>query len=362
MTKRRQPPDPDTLSSPELLQRIATEVGVSIRTVYRVLNQRSEEIWHSAADRSERIRALAQEWGYRPNLAARTTRTGRFGAVSLVMGMGPHSSSFPLNFIKGLHDGLASAGFHLLVSRVDDEQLADVATLPSYLRSQQVDGLVMYYDQQLPAHAEAALTASRLPHLWVNVKRAQNCIHYDDHGAARLAVETLVQMGHVRIAYVSRGGSGQHYSTADRLQGYYDGMRAAGLDPLVLEPLAGLTADETHPQHFNLAERLTTFFAAQAQWPTAVIGYSANDLVAVYIAAARLGLQVPCDLSLIGIHQQQQPPAGLPLSAVVSESYDVGLAAGQLAVDIVNDPKRVHAPFPQPYVFLARGTHGPPPL
>lgn len=360
MTRRSKSVDPRQLNGPELLQRIAAEVGVSTRTVYRVLNQRSGEVWASAASRGERIRALAQEWGYRPNLAARTTRTGRFGTVSLVMGMGPNSSSFPLNFIKGLHDSLASGGSSLLVSRVHDEQLDDVEALPSYLGSQQVDGLVIYYDQQLPAHAEEALAASQLPYLWVNLKRKHNCIHYDDRGAGRLAVETLVALGHRRIAYLVRPGGG-HYSTADRLRGYRAGMRAAGLEPILIEPFSATPTAETDAQHLSLPDRLTSLFSALDPWPTAVVGYSADDVLAAYIAAGRLGRQVPRDLSLIGIHQRLETPAGVPLSLVTSEAYGLGIEAGHLATALVAEPSTPHKPHHQPYEFVPRGTHGPAP-
>ncbi|MDA3961503.1 MAG: LacI family DNA-binding transcriptional regulator [Planctomycetota bacterium] len=360
MSRSKKTVDPKQLNGPELLERIAAEVGVSTRTVYRVLNQRSGEVWASAASRGDRIRALAQEWGYRPNLAARTTRTGRFGSISLVMGMGPNSTNFPLSFIKGLHDGLANCGFSLQVSRVHDDQLADVEVLPSYLGSQQVDGLVIYYDQPLPAHAEEALAASRLPHIWVNLKRQQNCIHYDDRGAGRLAVETLLALGHRRIAYLRRSG-GRHHSSADRLQGYRAGMRAAGLEPILIEPFAGLSAEESDVSRFVMSDRLTTLFAALDPWPTAMIGYSADDMLAAYIAALRLGRQVPRDLSLIGIHQGLDTPAGMPLSLVASEAYGLGIEAGHLAAAQVADPATPLKPHRQPYAFRPRGTHGPGP-
>ena len=63
-------------TSREIVAAIAAEIGVTTRTVYRVLNDRAGEVWSSAAERGERIRALARKLGYRPNLAARSTRSG----------------------------------------------------------------------------------------------------------------------------------------------------------------------------------------------------------------------------------------------------------------------------------------------
>src|ERR1051326_2173072 len=62
------------------LKDVAERAGVSTMTVSAVLNTQSKNIFVSEATR-QRVMALAQEMGYRPNRAARALATGRTNVV-----------------------------------------------------------------------------------------------------------------------------------------------------------------------------------------------------------------------------------------------------------------------------------------
>ncbi len=80
------------------LQEIAQRAGVSKMTVSNVLNNRNKENWPSTASRAQEIRALAEQMGYRPNLAAKAVVTGKFGAIGILS---------PKSLPSAPHDGIA---------------------------------------------------------------------------------------------------------------------------------------------------------------------------------------------------------------------------------------------------------------
>ena len=67
-----------------MLQQIASQVGVDVSAVSRVLNNKADTI-RIGRKRIVEIRRTAQDLGYRPNAAARAIRRGQFGCVALVL-------------------------------------------------------------------------------------------------------------------------------------------------------------------------------------------------------------------------------------------------------------------------------------
>ncbi len=333
-------------ASREILAAIAAEVGVSTRTVYRVLNEREGEVWNSAAERGDRIRALAKTLGYRPNLAARSTRTGRFGQVAFIMGLGDSASTFSHVFLKGLHDGLAAAETALVVTRLTDELLASGDRLPAILGSLSVDGLLLLYNKPETPAMRLALDACGLPQVWVNDRRPHDAVYYDDRQGAVLAVERLRALGHTRIAYVA-GGLSLHHSGSERRDGYVAAMAAAGLPSTV--------AIVSEPSGLPAYLRLEAWLRAVAPRPTAIICYGGDEVMGVLLACGRLGLAVPGQLSLVACSQDEAQPAGVAFSRVYSEAYDLGTGAADLMLRKLAAPRRNLPGLARSYVWWEPG-------
>lgn len=314
---------------------IARRAGVSTRTVYRVLNQRLVERRAGAAARAERIRALAAELGYRPNQAARSTRSGCFDAAGLLLGVTATRSVMPMNFLPGLHDRLAAAGKHLVVARERDEALGDAGFAPTILQRLMVDGLVVYYTHGEPAGLEEALEEHGVPAIWANARRRDDCISFDDQGGAVLAIEHLLHLGHRRIGYLSLSRS-THHSTTDRLAGYGQAMRKARLPvETMIRPTvhAAEGGDEDHPD-------LVRAWLARSGRPTAVLCSGSHEAVACLVAAGRLGLRVPGDLSLIHIDQSLADHAGAGLTRAHASAVALGRGAAELLLEKIATPAR----------------------
>ena len=322
------------------LQQIADRVGVSAQTVANVLQGRNRRVYRRTFARAESIRQVANELGYRPNVAARAVSTGRFGAVGLLMGYQAGHSTLFGELIQGAHDALEARRLHLSVNFVSDRRLSSDVELPKLLGEAMIDGLLLNYTHDEPQRMAELIDHFRIPSVWLNSKRPANCIYIDDAGAAADATARLLSLGHRRVSFldstrVSAFKTGRpHYSHDDRRLGYERVMRAAGLQPVVHTP-SGWWNQHCFPRARD--------FLAAADRPTAVVCYSGMEASILVTGAAMLGLRPGPDLSLV-CFETHQSPLGMPVDTWILPNRDLGGAAVQLLMEIVEDPSRRLAP------------------
>src|SRR3990172_7079826 len=207
---------------PPTIKEVAERARVSVSTVSRVLN----DYPHVSEEARGRVLEAMAELEYRPDVAARSMRTGTSRAVGFVVS----DISNPLFSViaKGadvvLHPRCYS--FVLATSRNDPEREAE---LFSALRQRRVDGLIVAVaDEGAPALAERLATF-------------QGCVLFDrevpgssadavcsDHAAGMAqALAHLAGLGHRRVALIA-GSQGQRGSRA-RVESYRAGLVRLGL-------------------------------------------------------------------------------------------------------------------------------------
>src|SRR5271154_5907221 len=101
-------------TQPVTLEDVAARAGVSPGTVSRVLNGKNKENRPAIAKRSERIRRIALQLGYRPNAAARSISRGRFRAVAFVTCGDIGIDWYPISELNGIHAALDKLEWRLL--------------------------------------------------------------------------------------------------------------------------------------------------------------------------------------------------------------------------------------------------------
>jgi len=141
------------------------------------------------------------------------------------------------------------------------------------------------------------------------------------------AMKYLTELGHRRIGYIP--GRMELVSSKQRLQGYKDGLAAAGipLDESLIE--IGDYTTET-------AAMCTRKLLSLSDRPTAI--FAANDMSAmgVYQAAGELGLQIPGDLSVIGFDNlRESAHLNPPLTTIDQFVEQMGAMATEMLVKLV---------------------------
>lgn len=330
------------------LAEIAKIAGVTPKTVSNILNRQIPEKRPSAVRRAAVVREIATKLHYRPNTAARAIVTGRFNAVGLLLSDDIRRGCLFTGTRVACAKALSDKNMHLILGQVSDEQLSSEGYVPPIMREWSVDGLLVNYVDAIPPRMLDLVQQHGAPEVWVNGRLTANCVYADDQAATRRAVDSLVALGHRRIAYVNYECSG-HYSATDRRNGYETGMMAAGLTPRVIEEAIGPSEwQERSMQWLRGADR-----------PTAIIAYDADRAIPIYCAALRSGLSVPKDLSMVTFHEFPVQTIGLPMSTFRVPAREIGDAAVAMLLERIAHNGHNVAPRAVP-LELVDGMTAPP--
>ena len=97
------------------IQNVAKAAGVSVSTVSRVLNGKTDV----ASDTQTRILSIINKLGYTSNLAARSMRTRKKNLIGLVV---PDFGLYSFEIMKGINRAIAESTFDLLAYTTGDAQ------------------------------------------------------------------------------------------------------------------------------------------------------------------------------------------------------------------------------------------------
>ncbi len=257
------------------MEELAVLANVSQSTVSLVLNGKGDG--RIAKPKQERIRELARQHNYRPNMAAKGLRAQRQYTIGIIM-LAP-ANSFYANMVSELQSELAKRGYMALFSFYQDEAEEFPKAYDSVLQHN-VDGVIAWaYHEYL--RSETVPTA-----IYYYQGNDFCALNIDWDGYAHDAIDYLVSLGHTRIGFgVSPRDIRYHYLTKYR--------RELGLpdNPDWSFKVIGTL-------HGGV-EFMTQFLALKDR-PTAMILLNDSVAYSAIPVASRAGLKVPRDLSIIG--------------------------------------------------------------
>lgn len=302
---------------------VARASGVSIGTVSRFVNNSG----YVSQSSEEAIKAAIAQTGYVPNNAARSLTTKRSGLIGFI------TSDLINPFTALLAQSMAlraSESKYSVLTAVTDGDEARALDVIASLRSQQVDGLVITPPESDAVNAYLeTISGSGTPVVLVGMEldTPADRVSSDTYGGAKLAVAHLIELGHTRIAFVSRAPAEEF--ARGRYHGYCDALTEHGLivdDSLVfgLDDSAGALAEATR----LAVDRATAVFAV-------------NDLIALGVVqeAHRLGRFVPDDLSVVGFDDIPLAGTSSPsLSTVRQPTEEMGQSVIDLLLTRLADP------------------------
>ncbi|GAA1427246.1 LacI family DNA-binding transcriptional regulator [Microlunatus lacustris] len=275
---------------------MADLAGVSRSAVSLVLNGRANGV--ISAVNQEAVLEAARRLEYTPNAVAQSLRTSRTRILGVLTWRGV--GGLPLHMMAAaLQTSLANG--YKLIKMYAEPSASDQRRALSTLGNQQVDGMLVVAPELCEYEPVEELLAS--PAVLLNChdpgQRLTGVVP-DEEGAGRGAVEVLLGRGHRDIAVLS--GPLSHPQTRLRAGGAVRAIEAAGIRPRQLEA-HDLRIDE------GLAAANSLLDAGRP--PTALVCTNERLAVGAMLAAARLGLRVPADLSLVSLDDREQLSAQL---------------------------------------------------
>lgn len=319
-------------------------------TVSRVLND-SPGVAHATR---QRVQAVMAELGYRPSSTARNLSLGRTQTLGVIAPF--FTSPSVVERLRGIDDIIGASPYDLTLFNIETREQRRAA-LRRFARRDRVDGLIVV-SLPLTVSEVRALHRDGLPVVLVDVANAMvPHVAIDDVGGGAVAARHLLAAGHERVAFVGdvRDQSFGFASSERRLQGFRSGLREAGLTLPPDHVKRGPFGRET-------ASRLTRELLASRHPPTAVFAASDVQAFGVLDAAARAGINVPDDLSVIGFDDIDLA-AAIGLTTVRQPLRESGRAGAQLLLSLLDsdgvEPGQI-ADLP-PLTVVERRTVGPVP-
>ncbi|MDO4492335.1 MAG: LacI family DNA-binding transcriptional regulator [Clostridia bacterium] len=272
---------------------IARKAGVSVSTVSRALNGHPDV---SEALRKKILEIVRAEH-YVPNSSARDLVLQESDTIGLIVrGIG---NPFFTELIPLIEEAIVRSGYTPFVEQIAtgaDEIRAGAALA----RSKKLRGLIFlggrfdYTEEDVAVLSVPFVCCSYTNSFGTLPETSYSSVSIDDEKTAALAVTTLTERGHKRIAVILDTME-DHSISELRYRGYLSALRDAGIEPdpaLVVE-----TNAFTMPEAYRGIRRL----AASGTEFTAVFSISDSMAVAAIRALVDAGKRVPEDCSVIAI-------------------------------------------------------------
>ncbi|MEM6482677.1 MAG: LacI family DNA-binding transcriptional regulator, partial [Pseudomonadota bacterium] len=303
------------------LRDVARNAQVSVATVSRVLN--SPDV--VKPDTRQRVEAAIEELGFFRSAAARAINTGRTKIVGALI-PSLDNDIFALT-IDAMEDRLADFGFSLVVATTEEDPDKE-ARKAKELLDIGVEGLFV----PGVTHSEelyAIMRRFRVPTVVISYYDPSfeiPTIGYDNHEAARIAMQHLLDLGHRKILVV-HGPTENNDRTRERLAGSRTDRHDVELSFVLTE--------------LSVAGGCNAVIECQNQHKEIDAYLCVSDVLAfgVIFELQRLGYKVPFDVSVMGIHNLPSAPSLSPsLSTVDLPARKMGQRAAEaLAIWVEDD-------------------------
>lgn len=322
-----------------IIDDVAAEAGVSIKTVSRVVNREP----NVRAETRERVEAAIAKLNYRPRMSARSLAGNRSFTLGLIYGHpGAH---YVLDIQEGVLETCRPLGYELVIRPGDVHAGGLMKELRDLLQDRRIDGVLL--SPPISDHLEAIelLNSAGIPLVRIAPtvdKDAHPFVETNDLDASRDLTMHLIDQGHHRIAFIT--GHPDHRAVGLRHEGFRQAMAARGIP--VDESLI-VAGDNI----FDSGQRAGMQLLQMATPPTAI--FAANDDMAggVVKAAHALNVRIPEDVSVVGFDDAPIARQIWPsLTTIQQPIRDMARTATHMLIEQL----RAGEPDPHPSMHPAR--------
>lgn len=333
------------------LKDIAKQVGVSVSTISRVINNDTSR--HINPETKKKIWEVVEEIGYKPNESARNLVQNKREEAkpSMLVGCivmkpqfrGQHPYFSPI--LSGVSEQLQDLGYTLAYIHSIDE-LQNEQQLHKAVRETQLDGIILIgaVDAEFVAYIKKHIPAVIGIDLEEDVQSV-TLVDYDRIAAVKSAVDHLIEQGHRNIGFIGGDTASSGAPEEKRYTGFKYAMHCAGLE---VNP--NWVIDTDWKVECSYSGMLELLESQASERPTAMFAASDTLAIAAMRAVTEKGLRIPEDISFIGVDNiELSEYTNPPLSTIAVPKYEIGTTTARLLVQYMNGtlnmPMRVQLPY-----------------
>ncbi len=338
------------------IRHVAADAGVSLQTVSRVINKEP----NVRPEMMQRVQESIAKLGYVPSIAAQRMGGSRSYLIvalndrerTIADWRSREGADWVDQMLLGGMLTCAEHGYRMIVELVDTHSDHIERELLGAIAALQPDGVIL-----TPPHSENTTITQLLDEHGISYARIGSlqsgggfALTMDDDGAARLATEHCIGLGHRRIGFIA--GPDEYELSGWRVAGWREAMSGAGLstDDLLQQ------GDFSFASGRSAAERLLD----RSERPTAVVASNDQMALATLEVARTLGLDVPADLSIVSFDDTPIVRFTHPaLTAVVQPIAEVTARAVELIIAEQAGRPVCGGPVVVPAGLVVRGSTAP---
>lgn len=285
------------------IRQVAEQAGVSIATVSRVLNGRTDV----SVSTRETVQRVLREQGYRAGARPGPGHGRRAGVLLPLL----HPTYFA-ELLAGIAEALHEQDIQVVLCPTAHSHQREMS-LVADLASGQTDGALLVLPEESPAEL-AGLAGRGFPFVVVDprgpVPEDVPVVCAAHSSGASQMVGHLLGLGHRRIGVIA--GPAGWLATEERLRGYHAALAGAGVLP---SPELVEHADFRLASGHAAALRLLSL----PRPPTAIFAFNDRMAIGAMRAAAGRGLHVPADLSVAGYDDTTEAAIAVPALTTVRQ-------------------------------------------
>ncbi len=304
---------------------LARRLNLSASTVSRALRDHPD----ISTQTKERVRAIAAQTNYQPNLIAQSLQTRKSNNIGVIV---PEiRNSFFSTVISGIEDLAYEAGYTIMVCQSNDTFEREAINTRA-LAANRVAGMLVSVSQETVefGHLQQVIRQGVPIVLFDRVVDEIDApkVVVDDFNGAFQAVTHLIETGKRRIAHLTSAGS--LYVGQKRREGYEAALHQHGLPVRAEYIIEGGCHEEDGRSG---ARRLM----ALAEPPDGI--FAINDPVAIgaflYLQDQRV--RIPEQIGLVGFTDNPNSVLLRPaLTTINQPAYEIGKTAASLLLDILS--------------------------
>ncbi|NJX15872.1 LacI family transcriptional regulator [Tamlana crocina] len=308
------------------LKQLAKELGVSISTVSKALNN-SEEIGEETV---KRVKQLAEQYNYTPNKVALSLKQSKTKTIGVII---PNIlNRFLAKVLFGIEREANKHGYNIITC-ISNESLEKEKEALKLLANGSVDGFVLSVAEETQVNNEIAHFKNTINQglpivMFDRVAHDVMCdkVIVDDFDATYNATKSLLNENRIRIAFISDINGLSVGKLRER--GYNKAMLESRCEPLVL----AVKKKDDHQK------KIKAFFKKNRNIDGVIAADSSSGIIALN-TAINMGLKVPKDVSVIAFASKSDSYHTLPkLTTIRQHAKIIGAQAAQMLIRRLQNP------------------------
>lgn len=308
---------------------MAKVAGVAPSTVSLALNGDPRV----SPETRERVLKAAEELGYRPSTAAKILgrKKSRPGLEERYIGIVFPSlvSAHSAGILAGIEAAAFESGYMTLVSDAQEDLDRFERRIERHVDVGVVGLIVVPVTNSPPSRIVRELLEREFPLViadrwWPSLPAPR--VLWDDYHAAKAGVHSLIEKGYLPVA-CAHADQLATTSVAERVRGYQDALKEAGIEPVPELQKPALTASDLLELHENS--------------PSVPAVFAIHDYLALEIwgEALEAGLDVPSSLGIMGFGGFGNVfSSAFPINTVIQDLKAMGREAFRLLRALIEHP------------------------